>query len=561
MRSWQLARMDMAIAENPPDLIDFYRALLAVDPAQPAIAALLASALIDRGDAAAGLEMAMTASIADDPALAFARGRALKALGRFEPAAKAFADAVAQGAESPPVFVALGNCLAEAGRLGEAACWFERAATHDESGTALANLGIVRARLGQEQEALAAARAALCRDPEMIDAHRTLAVLLAACDPEAAALHRAASFARQQIFAHDGPPGAVRVLVLTCVPAASLPIGHLLPRSDYALTEWFIDHATEASPDLARCDIIFNAIGEADLMPRIAPAVERILAAGLPVLNPPDRVARTGRADLPGLLAGIEGAMVPVVMRIEGSEPVLGIDLPVLIRPLGSHGGEGLCRVETDVALAQALSSAQGGHVTRYVDYRSSDGFFRKYRMIFVDRVVYPYHLAIGPDWIVHYWTAGMETDAARREEEARFLADPFRVLGPVASAAIDAIARRLDLDYAGIDFSLLPDGRVLVFEANAAMLVHPEHDAVFAYRNAAVGRILDAFAAMILSRSAPAKSIHAVQRAPDDEGSETDQADEEPKAKPVWMDLASQPAAQRHPRQSWSQRHRGHSE
>ena len=73
--------------------------------------------------------------------------------------------------------------------------------------------------------------------------------------------------------------------------------------------------------------------------------------------------------------------------------------------------------------------------------------------------------------------------------------------IGDAALEAIGAIGRRLDLDYAGIDFSILPDGRVLVFEANAAMLVHPEREPVFAYRNPAVHRILDAFADMLMQR------------------------------------------------------------
>jgi hypothetical protein len=39
-----------------------------------------------------------------------------------------------------------------------------------------------------------------------------------------------------------------------------------------------------------------------------------------------------------------------------------------------------------------------------------------------------------------------------------------------------------------GIDFSWLPDGRTLVFEANAIILVHPEEDVRLAFRNPAGG-------------------------------------------------------------------------
>ena len=67
----------------------------------------------------------------------------------------------------------------------------------------------------------------------------------------------------------------------------------------------------------------------------------------------------------------------------------------------------------------------------------------------------------------------------------------------------IAAIGRRLDLDYGGIDFALLPDGRVFVFEANATMLVHRErNDGVLSHKNLHVQRIADAFENLLARRS-----------------------------------------------------------
>ena len=45
-----------------------------------------------------------------------------------------------------------------------------------------------------------------------------------------------------------------------------------------------------------------------------------------------------------------------------------------------------------------------------------------------------------------------------------------------------------------------MPDGRALVFEANATMLIHPESDTGrLAFKNPFVQTIIDAFAAHIL--------------------------------------------------------------
>ena len=101
-----------------------------------------------------------------------------------------------------------------------------------------------------------------------------------------------------------------------------------------------------------------------------------------------------------------------------------------------------------------------------------------------------------------------METDPVRRSEEMAFLSDPRRVLGARAYAAVMSIGEALGLDYAGADFSLTADGRVLVFEANAAMCVHPEpEDGVFAAKNAHISPIIAAFQRM-LTKAAGASDL-----------------------------------------------------
>jgi len=177
-----------------------------------------------------------------------------------------------------------------------------------------------------------------------------------------------------------------------------------------------------------------------------------------------------------------------------------GLDFPLLVRPIGSHGGDGVMLADTAQALSSfSIDANHECYLTRFHDFRSADGFYRKYRIIFVGRRGYPYHLAISSHWLVHHVTANMEGDPARISEELRFLEDPETAIGARAMAAAQAIGRLLDLDYAGIDFSVLPDGRLLVFEANATMLVHPEAETgPFAHKNPFVQKILEVFQNMI---------------------------------------------------------------
>jgi glutathione synthase/RimK-type ligase-like ATP-grasp enzyme len=138
-----------------------------------------------------------------------------------------------------------------------------------------------------------------------------------------------------------------------------------------------------------------------------------------------------------------------------------------------------------------------------YLDARGADGMARKYRVMIIDGALYPLHLAISADWKVHYFTAGMADDAAYRAEERRFLENLAEVLGQRALAALTAIGRELGLDYAGVDFALAPDGSVLLFEANATMVINPpEPDPIWDYRRAPIGRALDAAQRLLLSRA-----------------------------------------------------------
>lgn len=352
-------------------------------------------------------------------------------------------------------------------------------------------------------------------DPTLAVAHLNLAAIheLAGRPAEASAC-RARAYALQRVFVEQSGAPGLRVLVL-CAGGAALntPFEILLPTARCVRIKYAIDHAGDDEDEgLPPYDLVFNAIGEADVAPALAARLQRFAArCPRPLLNPPAVAARTRRDRLGALLAGLDDVVVAPCVRCE-SPPAdaaalatmlaaADIGLPALYRPLASHGGKGVVRCD-DVAALLAAAAAGPGYLTRYVDYRSADGYFRKYRMVCVDRRPYPYHLAVSRHWLVHYFSADMAGDPQRIDEERRFLADPGAALGVRAQAALAAVAQRLDLDYGGIDFGLLADGRVLVFEANATMLIHRERaDGPLAHKNASVDTIVDAFAGLLQRR------------------------------------------------------------
>src|ERR1700761_7340412 len=91
-------------------------------------------------------------------------------------------------------------------------------------------------------------------------------------------------------------------------------------------------------------------------------------------------------------------------------------------------------------------------------------------------------------------------------EEEERFLDDWKGVFGAKAAAAIEEVARRLDLDYGGADCALTADGDLLLFEANATVLLHLDEPATATAKHRHVPPIRDAFTRLVERRVAAAK-------------------------------------------------------
>ena len=311
----------------------------------------------------------------------------------------------------------------------------------------------------------------------------------------------------QGLEIREGPENPeATILVLGGAGASHVSTRHLFDETLFArLTLVMLTPDQEDAPlgqvsweDLAGVDLVFNALGEVEMSGGQFEAVKK-LAGRLdrPLLNSPDRVARTGRDHAPELFKNIEGLRVPAVQAAKRGE-ILSKP-PFLIRPAGTHGGKDLSLIGSECELDDYMKRTPGERflLSEFVDFREADGYYRKYRFIFVDRKPYPYHLAIAKDWMVHYWRTDMKSVEWKRLEEEAFLSDWAEVFGPQGVAAVSEVGKRMDLEYGGMDCSLLPDGRVLLFEANANMLVHLD-DADPHYKRQAVFRIRNEMTRMV---------------------------------------------------------------
>jgi glutathione synthase/RimK-type ligase-like ATP-grasp enzyme len=228
------------------------------------------------------------------------------------------------------------------------------------------------------------------------------------------------------------------------------------------------------------------------------------------VINLPSAVMATGRADH-ARLAHLPGVVTPLTANLprdllissEGPAAVArhGFRFPLLVRAPGFHTGRHFLKVDSAPALTGAVEQLPGQEITviEFLDARGADGKVRKYRAMMIDGEIYPLHVAISSQWKIHYFTAEMAERADHRAEDAEFLENMPGVAGERAMEALARIQSTLALDYAGIDFGLSGSGDVLLFEANATMVVNPpEADERWAYRRPALERIFAAVRRML---------------------------------------------------------------
>jgi hypothetical protein len=244
-----------------------------------------------------------------------------------------------------------------------------------------------------------------------------------------------------------------------------------------------------------------------------------------PVLNAPERIARLTRDGAWALLHSLPGVVYPANVRIGRARlaalgidttniaEVLDFDFPMIVRPVDSHAGNGLALIGDASGIGGYLNDhpAPEFFVAPFVDYRSTDGLYRKYRVALIDRRPYACHMAVSHHWMIHYLNAGMMESAEKRAEEARFMAEFDREFAPSHSAALAALAERIGLDYVTMDCAETRDGRLLVFEVGNGMIVHAmDPPALFPYKAPQMRKVFAAFEAMLRNASATRRSAAA---------------------------------------------------
>lgn len=285
---------------------------------------------------------------------------------------------------------------------------------------------------------------------------------------------------------------------------ANTPVEFLLQTSSIAANVQYLTPDLPLPEQVPDHDVLFVAIAQCDAnAPLLRDAAQMLAGWPRPVVNRPERIARLSRDGACALLDGATGTLVPRTVRMDRVTAMQLADaaFPMIVRPVDSHAGTDLRKVEDSAALRDYLADhpAAGFYLAPFVDYAGPDGQFRKYRIVLVDGTPFICHLAISSHWMVHYLNAGMDDSAPKRAEEAAGMAgfdDGFARRHAAALAEIDA---RIGLPYLGIDCAETPDGRLLIFEVDNAMVVHAMDDpGRYPYKGPVMDKVFGAFESML---------------------------------------------------------------
>ncbi|MBO6814108.1 MAG: hypothetical protein JJ891_04560 [Rhizobiaceae bacterium] len=306
------------------------------------------------------------------------------------------------------------------------------------------------------------------------------------------------------------------VEIITVFIAPGLPVPETLPPHDLIMIA--------APGDTGSVVSIMPGIQPKDYLEEIRNFLDGVT---LPVINKAEPIFRLERDLLGETLGETPGVRVPLTARLEtgqirhslhqGDVPAAGnasFDYPFVIRPVGSHAGFGFEMIRSAEGLEAYLKAYEFPEyfLSELVDYRSQDGQFRKYRIMFVDSEAFPCHMAIGDTWKLWYMNAKMEECTLKRMEEAAFMIQ-FRETFSDHLAKLDMIASRIGLDYFGIDCAICEDGSLVVFEADNAMIAHDMDPVdIYPYKGPAMRNMFKAFETMLAKRSVAGSTEPQVQ-------------------------------------------------
>ena len=265
---------------------------------------------------------------------------------------------------------------------------------------------------------------------------------------------------------------------------------------------------------------ILNLITEPEHNSKVLGNLKKLLRS-VPgrVVNSPDAVLRSTRDQVARLLSGIPGLTVPKTVRLRGGKAGVAQRIiekaelapPFIVREAGTHAGRILGLFDAIEDVFSELENGKEYFATQFVDFASADGLYRKYRVYFIGTHLILRHMFIADRWNVHVSNcAEFIADRPKLIAEQRAQFESAHPFPPGVNEVFRAVRERMPLDFFGMDFGVMKDGNVVLFEANATMSffpLWPRYDPRFEFLTRCVGPAQAAFLELLGLPPQPAPS------------------------------------------------------
>ncbi len=312
-------------------------------------------------------------------------------------------------------------------------------------------------------------------------------------------------------------PATLKLLVIMAAGPlmANTPVECLLENSGIAVELLYLSPQLELPKKLPEHDLVFIAVAESDANQLV---LERLSSVkwSRPLVNKPELIAKLSRDNTYLQLEDVPNVLVPQTNRIQREALEKSTDLEnedsvasllesgvgsIIIRPVDSHAGRNLSKLDSAEDLDDYLRDTpdMDFYVSYFVDFRSEEGNYKKYRVVLIDGTPYLCHMAISDHWMIHYLNAGMSESSEKREEEAAMMDLFDQDFGARHAEAFQFIHERIGLDYLGIDCGETYDGELLIFEIDSNMVVHDMDPVdIYPYKQPQMHKIFKAFQQML---------------------------------------------------------------
>lgn len=269
---------------------------------------------------------------------------------------------------------------------------------------------------------------------------------------------------------------------------------------------------------LPEYDIIMNSIADPDAEGKALQTLSRFLMCApiRPVINRPDKVMLTTRDGNYRRFMNAKGIVFPKTIRLpisggDGCEAALaaveaeGFSYPLLVREPGSQTGRTFEMISHPSLLLDYVRASQVKelYLIQHVYNPFRSRFQRKMRFFCIDGRLYPATCHIDEAWNVHGGNRVelMKNNPWMMGEEKAFVAGSREYIGGAGYDALVDLCAGVGLDFFGLDFNVMDDGRIVIFELNPAMRHNFGHAKNFPYLKPALLDVTNAFNAMIKSK------------------------------------------------------------